>query len=440
MKRPCCAGAAQSARGGRTLFDIEANLRRLLHRPLTVIAVVAVLGAGVWAAAQPALQLSASCSPGYGYTATCGSGYTPLVPTRLLDTRVSGQTLGPNTSLNLTVTGGSVPSNATAVSLNVTVTNTTDSGYLSVYPAGASRPFVSNLNWVTGETVPNAVIVPVGANGQVTIYNHTGKTDVVVDLEGYFAPQSTSSTAGAYVPLTPARIDTGTTLGPGGSTNVQVAGVGGVPAGAGGAILNVTVTHTTAASFATVYPEGATRPTASNLNWPAGGTVANRVLVPLSSSGQITVFNHAGSADVIVDVSGYFTNGTATLPSNASYYTAVTPARITDTRANSGYPNAGSTLGAGSTINVQVTGAAGIPTTATAVVLNVTAVDTTAASFFTVYPGGVRPFTSDVNWSAGQIVPNLTVATLSGSGSISVYNHAGSANLVVDAFGYFSPA
>ena len=333
-----------------------------------------------------------------------------------------------------------MPSNATAVSLNVTVTNTTDSSYLSVYPAGASRPYVSNLNWVTGETVPNAVIVPVGSNGQVTIYNHTGKTDVVVDLEGYFAPQAAGSTAGAYVPLTPARIDTGTTLGPGGSTNVQVAGVGGVPAGASGAILNVTVTDTTAASFATVYPQGTTRPTASNLNWPAGGTVANRVLVPLSSTGQITVFNHAGSADVIVDVSGYFTNGTATLPSNASYYTAVTPARITDTRANSGYPNAGSTLGAGSTLNVQVTGTAGIPTTATAVVLNVTAVDTTAASFFTVYPGGVRPFTSDVNWMAGQVVPNLTVATLSGSGSISVYNHTGSANLVVDAFGYFSPA
>lgn len=142
---------------------------------------------------------------------------------------------------------------------------------------------------------------------------------------------------------------------------------------------------------------------------------------------------------MIVDVAGYFTNSTATLPGNASLYIAITPARITDTRASSGSPNAGSTLGAGSTLNVQVTGEAGSPTTASAAVLNVAAAKTTAASFFTVYPGGARPFASDVNWIAGQVVPNLTVATLSSTGPVSVYNHAGSAELVIDAFGYFIP-
>lgn len=68
-----------------------------------------------------------------------------------------------------------------------------------------------------------------------------------------------------------------------------------------------------------------------------------------------------------------------------------------------------------------------------------TAADTTAASYFTVYPGGIRPLASDVNWGAGQIVPNLTVATLSSTGSIDIYNDAGSADAVVDAFGYLSP-
>jgi hypothetical protein len=397
----------------------------------------------------------------FTYTSTAGGAYTALPPLRLLDTRATGQTLGPNSSLNLTVTGGSVPSNATAVALNVTVAATdgghvTDASYLSVYPTGGTKPYVSNLNWTKGETVPNSVIVPVGTDGSISFYNHSGYTDIVVDLEGYFAPAS--STAGAYVPLTPARIcDTrpvqsgvvanqcngnGTgmgTLAAGGSLNIQVTGEGLVPAGATGAILNVTVTNTTAASYLEAYPEGATQPTASNLNWTAGETVANRVLVDLSSSGEITIYNHAGSTDVVVDVSGYFTNGTAALPSNASLYYAITPARITDTRADSGYPNAGDTLGAGAVLPVQVTGVAGIPSDATAGVLNVTATDTTEASYFTVYPAGITmPTASDVNWSAGGVVPNLTVATLSSTGGIDVYNYVGSADLVIDAFGYFS--
>jgi hypothetical protein len=344
------------------------------------------------------------------------------------------------------VTGGSVPSDATAVSLNVTVTGTTDSGYLSLYPAGGSQPLVSNLNWTKGETVPNAVIVPVGTGGAITIYNHTGSTQVIVDLEGYFAPESGGATTGAYVPLTPARItdtrtgsgypNAGSTLTAGGTLNVQVSGAGGVPAAANisGAILNITVTDTTAASYLTAFPTGTTMPTASNLNWTAGETVANRVLAPVSSTGQVTLYNYVGSADVIVDVDGYYSSSTETLPSNASLYDSVTPTRVIDTRVSGG------TLGAGGVDTIGLYGAAGIPSDATAAVTNVTAVNTTAASFFTVYPAGVTmPTASDVNWTAGQIVPNLTVATLGTDGDIDVYNHAGSADLVIDAFGYFVP-
>jgi hypothetical protein len=244
--------------------------------------------------------------------------------------------------------------------------------------------------------------------------------------------------------LTPARItdtrtgsgfpNAGKTMGPNSTLNIQVTGAGGVPAGASGAILNVTVTNTTDSGYLEAYPQGATQPTASNLNWTAGETVANRVLVSLSSTGMITLYNHTGNTDVIVDVSGYFTNGTATLPSNASLYTAITPTRLVDTRVSGG------TLSAGGIDTEQIAGMGGIAADATAGVLNVTAVNTTAASFFTVYPStGTQPTASDVNWTAGQIVPNLTVATLGTTGAVDVYNHAGSADLVIDAFGYFSP-
>jgi hypothetical protein len=372
-----------------------------------------------------------------------GGAYTALPPTRILDTRVTGQRLGPNSSLNLTVTGGSVPTDATAVALNVTVTDTTAIAYLAVYPAGGARPVLSNLNWVPYQTIANLVIVPVGVGGQVTFYNDAGGTDVVVDLQGYFAPESPDSTAGSYVPLTPARIaDTrmgsgepyaGESLGPGGSLNIQVAGAGGVPgSGVSAALINVTVTDTTAQSYLVVYPEGATRPLASNLDWFPSTTLANRVVVPVSSTGQITVYNDFGDADVVIDVNGYFTDGTST-PAAASLFSPITPVRVLDTRLTN------QELGPGTTLTQEMAGLDGIGSNASAVVANVTATDTTSLSYFTVYPGGVRPLASDVNWSAGQTVPNLTVATLGNTGALDVYNRLGSTELVIDAFGYFVP-
>ncbi|MHB1854464.1 MAG: hypothetical protein ACYCS2_05345, partial [Acidimicrobiales bacterium] len=131
-------------------------------------------------------------------TSSVGGAYTALTPMRLLDTRTTGQTLAAGGSLNLPVvtTADGVPSNATAVALNVTVTGTTDASYLSAFPTGGTQPYVSNLNWTMGETVPNSVIVPVGTNGDVTFYNPTGSATVVVDLEGYFAPEAGGSMGG----------------------------------------------------------------------------------------------------------------------------------------------------------------------------------------------------------------------------------------------------
>jgi hypothetical protein len=382
-----------------------------------------------------------------GGATSSGAAYTPLLPTRLLDTRKSGQTLGPSASLNLAVTGSDgVPSDATAVALNLTVTDTTSASYLSVYPTAGTRPSVSTLNWVPGETVANSAIVPVGSDGKVSLYNHTGRTDVVVDLEGYFAPEQPGSGAGAYVPLAPSRIadtrsdsgspDSGGTLGPSGTLNVQVTGQGGVPTGAAAAILNVTATDTTAGSYLTVYPEGLAQPTASNLNWTPGETVANRVLAPLSSSGQVSIYNDTGRADVVVDVDGYFTSGATALPASASLYTAITPTRVLDTRHASGYPGAGSTLFPGAVLPVSYSL---LPSSVTAVVENLTAANTTASSFFTVYPGGgSRPTASDVNWTAGQVVANLTIATLSGHEETDIFNHTGYTDAILDAFGYFN--
>ncbi len=211
-----------------------------------------------------------------------------------------------------------VPANATSVILNVTAADESTAGFFTVFPTGAGLPTASNLNWVAGETVPNLVSVGLGAGGKVTIYNGLGMADAIVDLEGYFAPSSGGS-AGQFVPVVPARItDTrvnsgqtnhGMTLGVGGTLLVQVTGVGGIPTtGVSAVVLNATVTDTTSAGFLTVFPTGASVPVASNLNWRAGETVPNRVIVPVGTGGQVSFFNGLGSADVIVDVNGYFTD------------------------------------------------------------------------------------------------------------------------------------
>jgi hypothetical protein len=263
-----------------------------------------------------------------------GSGpaglYTPVVPSRITDTRTgggqpnAGHPLQPGGTLTVTVAGaGDVPaSGVAAVAMNVTAVSPTSSGYVTAYPAGSSQPVASNLNFVGGETVPNRVIVPLGSSGSVSFYNATGTTQLVVDVDGWFSTAGGSSAGGEFVSIPPVRItdtrsgsgfpNASATLAPEGSLVVQVAGVDGVSAmGQSGAptavVCNVTATEGTASSYLTVYPNG-TRPVASDLNWRTGATVTNLVLVEVSPSGSITLFNWAGRVNVVVDLEGWYTS------------------------------------------------------------------------------------------------------------------------------------
>ncbi|MEO8265641.1 MAG: hypothetical protein ABI706_09050, partial [Ilumatobacteraceae bacterium] len=133
-----------------------------------------------------------------------------LAPTRVGaagDITIDGQyaaigPIGQQGSIDVTVTGrGGVPATGVgAVALNVTATNPSLGSYLTVWPTGVGRPTASSLNFTPGQTVPNMVIVPVGNNGQISIYNNTGAVDVVIDILGWFP------TGGAYTGLTPARL------------------------------------------------------------------------------------------------------------------------------------------------------------------------------------------------------------------------------------------
>jgi hypothetical protein len=243
-------------------------------------------------------------------TATTGSSYYPLSPSRLLDTRASHTPVGPHSSIALTVTGqaGVPATGVTSVVLNVTETDATTPGFFTVYADGQPVPPVSHLNFGRDETVPNLVVVPVPADGKVDIGNAAGTADAIVDVEGYY---STSPLGSGFSAVTPSRIeDTRTAhsrVAGGTSVAVQVEGAGGVPSsGVTAALVNVTSADATQAGYFTVYPDGADRPTASNLNFAPRQAVANLVAVPVGADGKIDVYNGSGSADVIVDVFGYF--------------------------------------------------------------------------------------------------------------------------------------
>jgi glucose/arabinose dehydrogenase len=269
---------------------------------------------------------------------TAAGAYTSLTPARILDTRDGATPVGPAGTVDMQVTGrGGVPaSGVSAVAVNVTVTEPTASGFLTVFPAGTPRPLASNLNFDPGKTVPNLVVARLGAGGRLSMYNSAGSTHVVVDVAGWYSG-SGAGNEGRLQPITPARIlDTrtgtggGVRLGPGASLDLEVSGRGGVPpTGARAAVLNVAATGTTASSWLTVFPTGEPRPLASSVNFGPGDTVSNRVMARLGAGGRVTVYNNAGSTDVVVDVGGWYTD--ASVGGTAGEYTALSPARILDT-------------------------------------------------------------------------------------------------------------
>ncbi len=438
--------------------------------------------------------------------------YVPISPIRICDTRVNNSinsdivnnqcnsngtasgTLGAGKSINVGVTGTfestnssasspvTIATNATAIVANITATNTTaNGGFLIAYPTGSTMPNTSIVDFNANDTVPNLIQIGVGVNGDISIYNFNGNTDVVVDLEGYFIPTGTSSTTGEYVPISPVRVcdtrplnppsvvnnqcDTSPngTLGSNTTIEVNVAGSGqrgtldNVPINATAVVLNVTATNTTSnGGFLTVYPSNLTSiPNSSNLNFNSGDSVANRVLVPIDpSNGDISIYNYIGNTDVIVDVNGYYLNSNQTTP--GSSFTPIVPTRICDTRVanppsvvnNQCDTSPNGTLGSNTTIEVNVAGSGhggtldNVPINATAVVLNVTATNTTSnGGFLTVYPtpasGSTAPNISDLNWSQGETRANMVVVKIGTNDSINVYNAIGSADLIIDVMGYY---
>jgi len=234
--------------------------------------------------------------------------FYPLTPCRIVDTRGGdGGILQAGVERDYTIPGTcGVPSSATAYSFNVTVLPSAGGlDYLTVWPEGEPRPGVSTLNDNTGTIVANAAIVPAGS-GVTAFYAHNNSTNLLLDVNGYFAPAGTGGLS--MYPQAPCRVlDTRQNNGPPfmGEKTVGVEDSAcAPPSNAAAYIFNATVVPPGPMLFLSLWPDGELQPTVSTLNAEDGSITSNMAIVP-TTNGSIDAYA-AGLTQLILDISGYF--------------------------------------------------------------------------------------------------------------------------------------
>jgi YVTN family beta-propeller protein len=304
------AGTAQPTTSNVNVEHPSATVPNLVVVPLGVDGSADVF---TLAAAHVVVDVVGAWEP----AASATSGRLQAVqPVRVLDTRQGG--IVPN--------GGTVEVDVSRVAgtpsgavLNVTATEATGPGFVTVWAAGRPRPDSSNLDIEEpGQTVANLVVTPTSPDGKVALFAQTA-THLVVDVVGVFTDDSAAASAdGLLVPLAPARLLDTRTRAPlprltgGARADLPVAGQADIPAaGASAVIVNLTMTESSDAAFVTAYPAQTALPPTSNLNaertWQ---TRANLAVVALGTSGSVSLYAQR-TTQLVADVFGWFTGAPA---------------------------------------------------------------------------------------------------------------------------------
>ncbi|WP_229402676.1 hypothetical protein [Micromonospora okii] len=242
-----------------------------------------------------------------------GGGFVPVSQNKLVDTtdgtgttRAKIPAMGTRT---VTLTGGVIPTTATAVLANVVAANVTAPGWLGAAPAGAAAPAHSALNFEKTGRHSHTVSLPLSAAGQVTFTNRSGAAvDLIVAPYGYTTGDSSQGAGFRHLAAT-RLYDSGGTIANGGSVDVQVAGRLGLPTrGVAGVVLNVTVDRSSVAGGVKVWPTGDTEPDVAQVH-ARTVTTAGLVVVRPGVNGHVRVRNTSGGAvRLVVDVQGFFTD------------------------------------------------------------------------------------------------------------------------------------
>jgi hypothetical protein len=384
-----------------------------------------------------------------------GATYHAVTPYRVLDSRVNKGGWRFSSQVKQTIwmaaPGSGVPSDAVAVTGNVTLVDQTFRGYVSLAPYLTSyvTPGTSTINVPEGDIRANGVTVPLAAGGNLDfMYWATDRgatTSVIFDVTGYFA----AGEGATYHAVTPYRV-LDSRVNKGGSrftsqveqTVTIATSASGVPADAVAVTGNVTVVDQTFRGYVSVAPSLTTRvvPGTSTINVPEGDIRANGVTVPLAAGGNLDFMYWAtdsgATASVIFDVTGYFAAG------EGATYHVVTPYRVLDSRVNKGGSRFASQIK--QTVAMS-TSQSGVPADAVAATGNVTLVDQTFRGYVSLAPNlanWVVPGTSTINVPEGDIRANGVTVPLAAGGYLDFMYWAtdsgASTSVIFDVTGYFA--
>lgn len=368
----------------------------------------------------------------YSFQGVCTLGcpvqYTAPVITSVTPAR------GPAGSVNKLIVGGTNLNLGVQVELASDATNVAQASPVSLSAGGKALTVLLNTQGVTP--------------GKYDVLQFGVGYTVGTPSSGYLPGAYTVTAAppappiGSFVPREPVRVlDTSTGVGgkigpvpAHGVVTLKLTGHDGVPAtGVSAVLISLTALRPGGSGSVTAYPAGTARPDATDLSFSSGQDSSDQVVVPVRH-GEISLYNNSkGSTGLDAVLSGYFTTaGTHGL------LTAVTPARILDTRTGLGAPKA--RLGGGRTLRLTVAGQGGVPKTGvSAVELSVTVQDPAKTGALTAFANGsARPAASQLAFSAGQTSSGLITVPVQ-SGKVDLYNgSSGPADLTVDVAGYFS--
>jgi DNA-binding beta-propeller fold protein YncE len=372
----------------------------------------------------------------------------PMTPCRLVDTRTANGGGGPipggtyqtfNLPQLAQAKGCGNLGSAASYSLNVTlVPNQSPVGYLTIWPASQLQPKVSTMN-SDGRIKANAAIVSAGLSGGVSVFV-TNTSDVVLDIDGYFAPASQSTLA--FYPLPPCRVadtrnppgDLGGPFLTGGVPRdfpVMEASSCNIPASAQAYSLNFTAVPHGSLGYLTVWQTGQDRPIVSTLNALTGAITANAAVVQAGTGGEISAYA-SNDTDLVVDINGYFAppgqNGLSLYPT--------VPCRVLDTRP----PNGNGAFSGALSPPVDVLGSScGVPAQSQAYAMNATVVPVGSLGYLTLWPDGqTQPVVSTLNAFDGTTTSNMALVPSGQQGKVDAFA-SGTTNLLLDISSFFAP-
>ena len=417
------------------------------RRPKKALAATMSLFLSLSAFTSPAQAFAHQHVPDSAVLRPGPGGFVPIPATRLLDTRSNGALLQAGETRLVTIGGGygsPVPAQAAAVALTVTVVDPA-AGYLSVWPADLTQPNTSVLNFDNHQNIANSVTVRLSPSGQIAVRSSSA-THLVIDVQGWYAaPRMTTNEFGQTWPIAtpgggffgvgPTRLldtRTGIRMGAGEArllplvVPVDLAG-----SSLGSVVLNVTASSPSSGGFVSIVGNGESFAETSSLNFGNHGAVANQVTAHVGVGNAIVLYSSA-PVDLIVDLMGIYTGGDP-MPGG---YVAVPGQRLLDTRQSAILGNA-SFEPRTREWDLGIASTAGVPVSAAAVTLNLTALDASSEGYFTVWSDGVgRPTSSVLNVQPNDVAASAITIGLGSNNGVGIYTDT-NARFLVDVTGWF---